>query len=455
MHPDAHVCPLCDQRGVVFSTVGRKLWRAYECPRCGPFTITLEAEEDLPGWEGEDPLIRKRLRRYLWNRHADELVLISNGRFDAEGYKVLDLGSVQNLYADDSSPIDKLDGSLLNLARHTRKLGQAFTDEDRWAIPTFDDAEALQLMRGLIDLGYAQGDLSSAQPWHIALTAKGLRRARDVDDGQEKHQTERASEPVSEVPSVFLSHSHKDKAFVERLARDLHSHGIDVWYDGWDLDIGHDLTVKIQEGISGSQYLAVVLSPAAAESAWVEKKWTSALKRELEKRQVVVLPILYQDCQRPLFLATKVYADFRNPEEYDDKLADLVRFLRSESRRPTRQAVAPPVEPVYPHTLRVSYQGQEQVRKGNELKIARWFGPDGAGGSGQLRVVLMEDLSDGVKYTSDLAGVMMTIEPVDAPINGRVAGGIERSRGTTTFDFEMTEEEYGKFLPHREVRKSF
>ena len=57
----------------------------------------------------------------------------------------------------------------------------------------------------------------------------------------------------------------------------------------------------------------------------VEKELSSALARELESRQVFVLPILYRDCQVPLFLKDKVYADFRT--SYDLGLETLLERI--------------------------------------------------------------------------------------------------------------------------------
>ncbi|MCX6376920.1 MAG: toll/interleukin-1 receptor domain-containing protein [Armatimonadetes bacterium] len=92
----------------------------------------------------------------------------------------------------------------------------------------------------------------------------------------------------------------------------------------------------IQAAVCECDYLAVVLSPAAVESAWVQTEWTTAFNRELEGRKVVVLPILYRDCDMPPFLKGKKYADFRRDEDYGTALTDLVRCLRGESKRPPR-----------------------------------------------------------------------------------------------------------------------
>jgi hypothetical protein len=110
---------------------------------------------------------------------------------------------------------------------------------------------------------------------------------------------------------LFMSYSSKDAEFATRLANDLHSRGVKVWWDKLEMKVGDSLHKKIQEGMSNSAWLGVVLSPHSVSSPWVEKELSAALAQELERRNVFVLPILYQDCQVPLFLKDKVYADFR------------------------------------------------------------------------------------------------------------------------------------------------
>lgn len=52
-------------------------------------------------------------------------------------------------------------------------------------------------------------------------------------------------------PKVFLSHSKKDKQFIEKVANDLRSCGIDVWYDEWEIPPGESIRKKIfEEGIT-------------------------------------------------------------------------------------------------------------------------------------------------------------------------------------------------------------
>lgn len=109
---------------------------------------------------------------------------------------------------------------------------------------------------------------------------------------------------------VFLAHSSLDKEFVHRLARDLKSFGIPVWYDRWNMKVGQSLRRRIEDGISSSGFLAVILSPNSVRSRWVNVELSAAMTKELELDSVFVLPVLYKECSVPIFLRDKLYADF-------------------------------------------------------------------------------------------------------------------------------------------------
>lgn len=75
---------------------------------------------------------------------------------------------------------------------------------------------------------------------------------------------------------LFISYSSKDAEFVAKLAKDLVSSGVKVWWDKWVMKVGDSLHKKVQEGITNSAWLGVVLSPNAVSSPWVEKELNSA-----------------------------------------------------------------------------------------------------------------------------------------------------------------------------------
>jgi hypothetical protein len=135
---------------------------------------------------------------------------------------------------------------------------------------------------------------------------------------------------------VFLSYSSQDRQFAERLAGDLVGHGLRVWWDQWEMQVGDSLIAKIQEGIQASSWLTVVLSPTSVASNWVKRELASALADEISTDRVRVLPLLVADCEVPPFLRDRLYADFR--VTYETGLALLLRRLtpplRPEIQRP-------------------------------------------------------------------------------------------------------------------------
>ena len=110
---------------------------------------------------------------------------------------------------------------------------------------------------------------------------------------------------------IFISYSHADKAFVNKLASNLVKHDAHVWVDTWELNVGDSILNRAQEAIRDSSALLIVLSKASVASEWCKKELSAGLMRELDEKRVVVLPVLVEDCEIPVFLREKMYADFR------------------------------------------------------------------------------------------------------------------------------------------------
>lgn len=124
---------------------------------------------------------------------------------------------------------------------------------------------------------------------------------------------------------IFISYSHADKTFVDKLALDLVSHQAHVWVDTWELNVGDSILNRVQEAIQDSSALLIILSRASVASDWCKKELNAGLMRELAEKRVVVLPVLVEDCEIPVFLREKVYADFRT--DYRRGLKALVEAI--------------------------------------------------------------------------------------------------------------------------------
>jgi tetratricopeptide (TPR) repeat protein len=126
--------------------------------------------------------------------------------------------------------------------------------------------------------------------------------------------------------NIFISYSHHDRGFVKRLAHDLKAVGLTVWWDEWEIRVGDSIIEKISQGINGSAYLAVVLSPHSVKSNWVQRELGSALMRQLSvDRDITVLPLLISDCEVPVLIREIKWADFQ--QDYQAGLKELLTAL--------------------------------------------------------------------------------------------------------------------------------
>lgn len=91
------------------------------------------------------------------------------------------------------------------------------------------------------------------------------------------------------------------------------------------MQVGDSLLDRIQEGLTDSSHLLVVLSENSVESEWCKKELKVGLMREIEERKVHVIPIIIDNCTIPPFLKDKLFADFR--PGFDAGINELLRPL--------------------------------------------------------------------------------------------------------------------------------
>ncbi len=129
---------------------------------------------------------------------------------------------------------------------------------------------------------------------------------------------------------VFISHNSMDKPFVHRLTKDLREHGVDLWLDENEIGVGDSLIDLIQSAIQDAKFFIVILSNNSMKSKWVKKELNSALSLEIESGKSFVLPVVIDDCEFPLFLHEKLYADFK--KGYETGLLQLLKVLIGKKR---------------------------------------------------------------------------------------------------------------------------
>ena len=139
---------------------------------------------------------------------------------------------------------------------------------------------------------------------------------------------------------AFLSHSTKDKGFVEPLAAELRTAEIEPWLCEVDIDFGDNFVAEINRGLSESELAVLVLSAEALRSRWTEAEWTAVLAREIAESRTRLGIVMLRDCVVPELLRTKHYIDARSDParglrqtvEWAKRMRDMRRV--ADSRAP-------------------------------------------------------------------------------------------------------------------------
>lgn len=127
------------------------------------------------------------------------------------------------------------------------------------------------------------------------------------------------------MPKLFISYSHNDASFVDRLIDDLGRYDISVWVDKNELQVGDSLIEKIREGIDKADFFAIVISKSSIKSRFVQRELDVAMTREIVDGGVKVLPLVIEKVDLPSFMKGKVYADFSR--DYDVGLGSFLKAI--------------------------------------------------------------------------------------------------------------------------------
>lgn len=124
--------------------------------------------------------------------------------------------------------------------------------------------------------------------------------------------------------SIFISYSTKDKIFVDKLSLVLLSNNIPVWRDIWQIETGDYLYKTIQDAISKSYFICLVLSKNSLKSEWVQKEIEIALsKQSKENIKNLIIPVIIDDCELPEIFKDIKYIDF-SKNGFDNGIKEII-----------------------------------------------------------------------------------------------------------------------------------
>ncbi len=91
---------------------------------------------------------------------------------------------------------------------------------------------------------------------------------------------------------VFISFSYSDRETVVDLANKIALLSERVWLSEWEMRAGDSLISKIDEALSSSDFVFVVISEASVKSNWVQKEVRIAQAYAVEGKIKRVIPVL-------------------------------------------------------------------------------------------------------------------------------------------------------------------
>ena len=141
---------------------------------------------------------------------------------------------------------------------------------------------------------------------------------------------------MAKQPKVFISYSYdspEHRRWVLKLGTQLHHNGVDVILDQWDLIPGQDWLRFIEDSVRDSDRVLVIctdnyVSKADAGEGGVGYEWQIVTNTEK------VIPIIREAPAKekmPRYLEERVYFDFTNENQFDEKFAELLHELRQVS----------------------------------------------------------------------------------------------------------------------------
>ncbi len=77
---------------------------------------------------------------------------------------------------------------------------------------------------------------------------------------------------LEDIPSVFISYAHEDKALAREFADGLVAHGLQVWIDDNELLAGDSIIEQISNAVAGVDFFCALVSEASHQSKWCQRE---------------------------------------------------------------------------------------------------------------------------------------------------------------------------------------
>jgi hypothetical protein len=108
---------------------------------------------------------------------------------------------------------------------------------------------------------------------------------------------------------VLISHAHEDTKVAELLRVYVRQESPEIFVRTVALASGDSLEERMRGSMGAGDYLLVLLSRHTAESRWLHEELAEPRLEDLERRDILFLPVLIDECQLPVRLKRRIWQD--------------------------------------------------------------------------------------------------------------------------------------------------
>jgi len=100
-----------------------------------------------------------------------------------------------------------------------------------------------------------------------------------------------------QVSPLFISYSHADSVFVDKVESQLNAKGVRFWRDIHEMKAGK-IEKQIDQAISQNRTVVLVLSEHSLSSDWIEHEVRTARQLEKDMERDVLCPVTLDDSRK-------------------------------------------------------------------------------------------------------------------------------------------------------------
>lgn len=244
---------------------------------------------------------------------------------------------------------------------------------------------------------------------------------------------------------LFMSYSYADsKSIVGALVTELEALGLDVWYDGMQVELGDSIVDSIDDGLTNSNYGVVVLSKQYFEgtSDWELK----GLVQRHTSEGNVILPLWYGIGAEEVREQSPSLADLRAEELDADSIQSIATEIyhvvdNEDADTSTWDKNVSDGSKELPSftSIEIRFEERFDAEVGKEITIEAWRNHR-APNLDRFEAVKIRDVDRDLAFTSKTKGTFMTYGTKEDPkIKGVITDVGKISSGQTVFTMRVNQ----------------